>query len=110
MTDGRDGLEMRLVKSRTVFFVCFVLFLLSFYCLFAFSSFNGSAHVRKSSKNIISKCYLHDIFFIPLLDCKTEFLRVQVRASCQTEGLERGSRASRAYDSYATLYRFLFRF
>ena len=22
-------------------------------------------------KNIISKCYLHDIFFIPLLDCKT---------------------------------------
>ena len=35
-TDGRDGLEMKLVKTRTVFllFVCFVLFLFSFYCLF----------------------------------------------------------------------------
>ena len=31
-TDGRDGLEMKLVKTRTVFFCLFVLF--SFYCLF----------------------------------------------------------------------------
>ena len=32
--DGRDGLEMKLVKTRTVFVCLFVLFLFSFYCLF----------------------------------------------------------------------------
>ena len=53
-TDGRDGLEMKLVKTWTVFFlfVCFVLFLFSFYCLF-FESFNDSAYVRKSPKKIL---------------------------------------------------------
>ena len=38
-TDGRDGLEMKLVKTRTVFslFVCFVfVFILLFVCFLKF--------------------------------------------------------------------------
>ena len=43
-----------------------------------------TAHTYVSyQKNIISKCYLHDIFFIPLLDCKT----VQIFACSSTREL-----------------------
>ena len=35
-TDGRDGLEMKLVKTRTVFFVCLFCFVFVFILLFVF--------------------------------------------------------------------------
>ena len=73
MTDGWDGLEMKLVKTRTVFFL-FVLFLLSFYCLLFFQvlmTAHTYTYVIHQKKILYSKCYLHDIFFTPLLDCKT---------------------------------------
>ena len=63
---------MKLIKTRPVFFCLFVLFCFCFHFIVCFFKVLMTAHTYVSHhKNIISKCYLHDIFFIPLLDCKT---------------------------------------
>ena len=79
ITDGRDGLEMKLVKTRPIFCL-FVLFCFHFIVCLFFQVFMTAHTYVSHQKNIISKCYLHDIFFIPLLDCKTVRISTRARA------------------------------
>ena len=54
-TDGRDGLEMKLVKTRTVFFfclICFVFVIISFFVCFFKVLMTAHTYVSHQ-KNII---------------------------------------------------------
>ena len=51
-TDGRDGLEMKLVKTRTVFFCLFVLFCFYFHFIVCFFKVLMTAHTYVSHQKI----------------------------------------------------------